>query len=215
VLEVMDHDLFDTRQIALDQAMTNIVPGADFLLLYGKSGQKDVYRYLWETGELIQYRLQNPATGLRLAPGGEFAVAMTRAEGTGATGVEGFYDGQPGMEILDLRGTSHAAVPYTLEGEGVGLAFTEAGGGLWSVVLQQGVEYLWRGELATGAADTIALAAPPLGIGTMPDGPFYVTHDDGFGLITFYDPATDTTEVAAGFALQGLLEDTPASETNQ
>jgi hypothetical protein len=215
-LEVLDHVFFDSRTVALDEPMDRIVPGDGFALLHGARGQKDVYRYSYDSRDLIEYRLQNPALSVALAPGGEFAVALTGTEGSGGGGAEGFYDGRPGMEILDLRGDSDTTIPYALEGFGVGVAFdAREDGGVWALVLQRDVEYLWKGDLATGLSDTVRLDAPPLGIGALPTGGFYVTHADALGLITLYDPETDDTVTVGGFALAGALEQPQLAEVDE
>ena len=58
------------------------------------------------------------------------------------------------------------------------------------------------------------LVAPPTGIGAMPGGGFYITHDSPLGLVSFFDPDGGEPTTANGFAATGLFTDDsiPASE---
>ena len=104
--------------------------------------------------------------------------------------------------------------PYLLEGPGVGLTWIATESSLRALVLQEGVDYLYQLDLYTRDAEEIELGAPPVDIGTVPDGPFFITHDDGLGLISFLDPETgDITEVA-GFATTGLLSELEVVESD-
>ena len=59
-------------------------------------------------------------------------------------------------------------------------------------------------ELAGFGRKEISLAEPPIAIGSMRDGSFYITHDAGLGLVTFLDPKTNDTRTVSGFATLGL-----------
>ena len=143
---------------------------------------------------------------MHLAPT-EVAIALTRAESGVNSGVDGLYDRNPGMEILDLTGDKAKSRAYLLEGQGVGLAFSATETALHALVLQQGIRYLYKLDLYTGAEETLDLSAPPKHIGTMPDGEFFITHESGLGLISFYDPNTGTVREASGFGALGLDPD--------
>jgi hypothetical protein len=201
-LEILDHDLFDLRTIPLDEPVSQILAGDGFVVLHGSRSGRDVYRYDVLTGDLVEYRLQAPETRLALSPSGSFAVAFTYPSD----------DGKSGMELIDLRPGRDDTAPYALEGGGVGLAFTQGeDGSEWALVLQNNVDYLWRGELATGVASTVDLIAPPLSVVAVGDR-VAVAHDDPFGLLTFYDPVDDGTVVVEGFALDGLLDEPRLAE---
>ncbi len=46
------------------------------------------------------------------------------------------------------------------------------------------------------------------GIGEMPDGSFYITHDSPLGLVSFLDPTDPSAiETVSGFATLGLFDD--------
>jgi hypothetical protein len=203
--EIVDHTFFDVDRVALEEPMSSIAEGDEVVLLWDDRGNKDVYRVDLLTGEATEYVLENPPFAIALAPGEDFAVALTRPEGGGGAGVEGFYDSYPGLEILSLR--SDESAPYVLEGQGVGLAFSAVDGRLDALVLQAGVDYLHRIDLLTGQQDDLALSAAPIAIGTMPDGVFFITHDVALGLISFLDPATGDVTELSGFAQVGLLDD--------
>lgn len=200
--DVVEHERFDVESLVLDEPMTDIIEATNFNLLYATNNQLDVYRLDIETiddavtYDLIEYRLQAAAQSMHLAPSEDFAIALTNA---------GYLGGSFGMEILDLRPDSDETYPYALEGRGVGLAFSETEDTVHALLLQQDVDYLFQMDLYTGDAEQIDLSAPPVAIGSMPSGEFYITHDIGTGLVTFLDPATGNTTEAAGFATYGLM----------
>lgn len=205
VVELMDHQLFDVDRIALDEAMDRIALTPELGVLYGTGNQHDVYRVELATGDVTEYRLQNPAVRLELSPTNEFAVALTRAEGGGGQGVDALYDEHPGMEIVDLR--SDESTPFVLEGQGLGVAFSAGDTTLSALVLQDGIDYLYRLELYTLEAEEIEVSAPPVAIGEMPDGSFYVTHDRALGLVSFLDPDTGRIVEVSGFATLALADE--------
>jgi hypothetical protein len=130
-------------------------------------------------------------------------VALTRPEGNfGGMDVDSLYDQHPGMEIVDLR--SDESEPFLLEGQGLGVAFASDDALLNALVLQQGVDYLYRLDLYTRQSEELELAAPPVAIGTMPDGRFFITHDRPLGLVSFLDPATGEVVEVGGFAAVGV-----------
>ncbi|MEQ1503244.1 MAG: hypothetical protein ABMB14_13490 [Myxococcota bacterium] len=205
LVEVMDHDLFELRPVTLDEPMDRITLAGDQAVLWSDQNAHDVYRLDLASTNLTEYRLQNPATGLYLAPTNEFAVALTRAEGGGGgSDVDAVYDRNPGMEIVDLR--SDDSEPFLLEGQGLGVAFSADATFLNALVLQQGVDYLFRLDLYTRETEEIELSAPPIAIGSMPDGQFYITHDRALGLVSFLDPLTGKITEVAGFAATGLID---------
>jgi hypothetical protein len=204
VVEVMEHDFFEVDTLDLDEPMNRIETLGGTALLWSTAGQHDLYRLELVDNELVEYRLQNPAVSIHVAPTEEFAVVLTRPEGGAGTGVDAIYDANPGMEVVDLRDDD--SEPFLLEGQGLGVAFAHDGTNLNALVLQQGVDYLFRYDLYARQSEEIELADPPVDIGTMPDGTFWITHSSALGLVSFLDPATgDVTEVG-GFAGLGIID---------
>jgi hypothetical protein len=75
---------------------------------------------------------------------------------------------------------------------------------------QAGVEgvqdTLWGLDLSQPSEATVLdLSAPPIAIGALEDGRFFITHDEAFGLISLLDPATGKLSEISGFAVAGLL----------
>ncbi len=202
VVELLDHAFFEIERLELDEAMDHVTLSGGQALLWDDGQAHDLYRLDIEGRDLVEYRLQNPAIDLALAPTGEFAVALTRAEGGGGDGVDAIYDENPGMEVIDLR--SDESTPFLLEGEGLGVAFVADETHLQLLVLQRGVDYLYRLELYTRQEATIELSAPPVDIGAMPSGRFFVTHDAPLGLVSFLDPSSGEIREIGGFATLGL-----------
>lgn len=205
VVELLDHAFFDVQSIPLDESMDRITLAGEQAVLWDSTGGHDLYRLDLETDDLVEYVLQNPAVSVTLAPTNEFAVVLTRAEGSfGGDGVDAIYDQHPGMEIVDLR--TDDTEPFLLEGQGLGVAFATDGTYLQALVLQQDVDYLYRLDLYTRESAEIELSAPPVAIGAMPDGRFYITHDRALGLVSFLDPANGRITEVAGFASLGIID---------
>ncbi len=205
VVEVLEHELFDVDRFVLDQPTDPLLQGEDFAVLFDQDGGKDVYRLDIATGNLVEYVLENPALEVVMAPGEEFAVALTRAEGGFSNdAAANLYNQYPGMEIIDLRTDDTA--PYILEGAGLGVAFSKTNTRLDALVLQEGIDYLYQLDLYTGEEAQLELSAPPSDIGVMPDGTFFITHPSALGLISFFDASTGEIVEVSGFASRGLLD---------
>ena len=205
VFEVLSHDSFDLELYDLDEPMNAIIEGDGYALLYNTSTYyHDAYRFDFDTNELVEYRLENTVASMHLSPDGLFAIALTRPEGVaGGTGVSGTYDLSPGMEVIDLTGDD--TTPFLLQGMGVGVAFTETKAGTETLVLQEGVEFLYR-LAPTGEVAEVSLSRSPRSIGGLPDGTFYITHDSALGLISFYDPVSDEIVEIGGFGALGMSD---------
>jgi len=204
VVEVMDHDLFEVDTVVLDEPMNQVETIGGTALLWSNGAAHDLYRLSLDSNALVEYRLQNPAVSVHVAPTNEFAIALTRAEGGSGGGVDAIYDGHPGMEIVDLNDDD--SEPFLLEGQGLGVQFSSDGTNLNALVLQEGVDYVFRYDLYARQASEIALSAPPVAIGAMPDGTFWITHTSALGLVSFLDPVSGEITEVAGFAAQGILE---------
>lgn len=202
-VDLLEHEFFDTTTLTLDEPMNQITLTGAEALLWTTAGH-DLYRLDLDSTDLVEYRLQNPADALYLAPTGEFAVALTREEGSFSDGVDAVYDTHPGMEVVDLR--TDDSEPFLLEARGLGVAFSSGGGALNALVLQQGIDYLYRLDLYSRETEEIELSAAPIAIGAMPDGRFYITHDRPLGLVSFLDPITGEITSVAGFATDGALD---------
>ncbi len=203
LVEVMEHDLFEVDTLELDEPMNQIHTLGGTALLWSTNGLHDLYRLNLEDNALVEYRLQNPATSLHVAPTQEFAIALTRPEGGGGVGVDALYDQSPGMEVLDLRDAG--SEPFLLEGQGLDVAFVAGETSLDALVLQEGVDYLFHYDLYERSSREIELSAPPVAIGSLSDGTFWITHDVALGLVSFLDPDGGVTEIG-GFAGLGVLD---------
>jgi hypothetical protein len=197
-LDIMDHDYFDVESISLDEPMSRIDLTDNYALLSSENGYRDVYKLAFDltgdetTFDLTEYRLQGVPNSLALAPSGEFAVALT--------------DNATQMEIVDLRLGSDNVYPYALESQGIAVAFSQADDGLSLLLLQSDLDYLFSLNLYTNQAEELELSSPPVDIGALSDGTFFITHDVPSGLVTFYDPATGSQTEVAGFALDGVTD---------
>jgi len=209
VVELLDHQFFEVETFDLDEAMNHVALSGDNALLYGTDGQHDLYRLDLEDEDVIEYRLQNPAVSLHVSPDNAFALALTRAEGGFGDGVDALYDQNPGLEILDLQSDESDA--FILEGQGLDVKYANDETSLSALILQEGIDYVYALDLYTGQATEVELSTPPIAIGSMPDGSFFITHDSPLGLVSFLDPnAADGPEITdeiGGFASIGLFDE--------
>jgi len=219
VVDVIDHDVFDVTEIPINGAVTTLTRAGDRLIGASPNGRAaslvDVMML-----KSWSYRLENPILEMRAAPGGEYAVALTRAEGGNGAGVGGLYDAHPGLEVLDLRADANGEVrgdssPYILESEGLGLAFSADAASLEVLVLQDGLDYLFALDLYTGLQREVQLAAPPVALGVLPSGTFWITQEAGLGLVSFLEPGADAPVEVSGFATHGMFEQERLVEDGQ
>lgn len=199
VVELLDHDLFDLQTIPLDEVMSDIHVADDFALLYSTVGRLDAYRLDLNTGTTDEYRLAWAPAQMHVAPDASFALSFN-GDAT-----------QPRMELVDLTPGVDGRIdtdsrPFGLEGLGIGAAFATDEGGTTALILQDGVDTLAQLHYPSLALSTLDLPAPPRAIGALPDGGFWITHDDALGLVSFYQPGGEVTSVS-GFARFGLHDD--------
>lgn len=197
-VQVLEHDFFEVDTLALDVPMQRIEQGTNFAFLFDPD-KTDAYRLDLAENRVTEYVLANPPTSVAIAPTEGLAIAFTTPRGVG--GIQ-----RHGMEVIDL--TDDDTENYGLEGTGIGLAFAQRGPDLSALVLQDGVEYVYELDLVTNRGQEVELSSPPVAIGSMPDGTFFITHGDALGLVSFLDPSGEEpliTEVS-GFATLGVID---------
>ena len=201
----LEHRFFETSSLPLDEPMSEIIDLDTAALLWDPNNRKDVYRLDLLAGENIEYRLENPPISMSIAPDRDVAVALTRPEAsTSSDPQSAVYDQNPLLEILDLTATrSTEPTAFLLDGTGVGLAWSKTDTALFALVLQEGQDYLFQLDLYTLEKSEIELSAPPVAIGSLPDGTFFITHEVSTGLVTFIDPVSGSLTETSGFASLG------------
>ncbi len=196
-IDVLDHVRFDVETLDVDSATDHLVQGPGFVFAYSRSGALDGYRIDTTTFAVDRYRFTQPPTRVELAPDGTAAIALTATAGVGR------------LEVADLRqvdGKVDTDVkPFGLDGVGVGLTFASDADGSRALILQDGVDTLYSLSWPSLQVKAVDLPSPPAAIGTMPDGTFYITHQDALGLVTFLDDADNLVEVN-GFGQLGMLD---------
>lgn len=205
-VDVLDLSSFELKEpIALDDAMNGVLLSNGQAFLYNRtSSSHDVYTLDLDTSELVEHRVENPVSEMRLSPAGRYAVGTLRPESGSGSGLEQYQDANWGLSVVDI--VEQEAISLVLESEPVGLALVEQGEATYALVLLQGRETLLQLDLSAPSQPIeLKLEAPPTGIGALPDGRFSITHEAPLGLITFLDPATNETTPAAGFATLGLM----------
>jgi len=202
-LDLLDHNFFDLTPIELEEPVTTIhmLDGQAFVLNTVNAAAKDAYRVDLETGELTEYRLENPAFDSQVHPDGNYAVAFTNPEGGFGSGVEALFDQNYGVELLDM--SSDNSVPLVAAGEPIGLAFRGSGADSEALVLVRGFDDLMQVDLDRATSTPLALEDTPLGIGSIGDS-FYITLDSPLGMVSFLGTDGELT-TASNFAEIGLL----------
>jgi hypothetical protein len=208
-VDILEHEHFDVETVELDEPCNTIVDGGDGVaVLYNRNATThDVYRLDLTTGDVVEYRLANPVTELRLTEDGGFAVALMRPEGSGGGGgIDAYFDTHWGLSILDLSDDDN--LDLVLESQPVGLAFAVGTSGEpYALLLLTGMDSLVQVGLWTATVSEVPLPAPATGIGALPDGVFYITHAAALGLISFLAPGGAEVSTASGFATEGFLTD--------
>ncbi|MEN9784964.1 MAG: hypothetical protein RLZZ299_228 [Pseudomonadota bacterium] len=198
----VDHAAFELDTVALDAPAPVLLGGDGMVLGYAPgSYQTDVVLLDTLTGTTTEFRAENPIASMALLPSHAHAVATLSPGGSGTLG------GYHALALFDLV-AKDAPLTLALEAAPVGLEVVESGGEAWAFLLQEGVDTLLRVDVATGTASDVALAAPPVGLATMPDGTFVVVHDGAMGMLSFLAPGSSTPRAVGGFASVGLLHDT-------
>lgn len=202
-VDILDHEYFEVEMVELEESATDLVVSEGQVLAYNavNNGVKDVYRVDLATGELTEYRAENPLESLVLSPDGLYGVGVAKPEGGFTTGVDGLMDANWGITLFDMASDDSLhliAAAYPLD-----LAFRGEGPDAEVLVLVQDVDELQRVNLSSGTKSTVELEAPPLHIGALGDQ-FWITHDSPLGMVTFLEADGDTVEVV-NFASAGLL----------
>jgi len=210
-VDVLEHEYYGTETIELDEPMSDILLAEDQAVLFNtedNTDYHDVYRLDLLTNELTEYRVANPVVEMQLTEDGQFAVGTLRPEGGFADDLDGYQDARWGLAVVDLSGDD--SVSLVLESPPVGLALVQPEGSEknYALVLLEGSEELLQIDLSEPSAPTgIELPAEPLGIGAMPSGDFFITHDVALGEVSFLVPGTTETTTISGFASADLLGD--------
>lgn len=208
-VDLIEHDYYSTESIDLDDPMNEILVTGNQAVLYNSAtNYLDVYRIDLDTTELIEYRVANPLNSLELTDDGLYAVGIMRPESSYEGGLDGYQDDRYGLAVIGLEGDE--AVSLVLESRPVGVALTqpEEGGANYALVLPEGGEELLQIDLVDPSVPTIIeLPSSPVGIGALPGGNFYITHEAALGQITFVDPLTGEPTTVSGFADVDLFGD--------
>lgn len=207
-VDVLDQDLLELREpFVLEEPVTDLLVTPTSALMYNRQQDsvKDVYHVDLATYEISEFRVANPLDELQLSPGLDFAVGTLRPENDSGNDLDAYQDSRWGLAIIDLVDQQETSL--VLEAEPVGLALLERDGTTYALVLMDGIEHVIQVNLQepTFFAE-VELAAPPIGIGQLASGQFYITHDAALGLVSFLDPQTGDLSIASGFATAGLLQ---------
>ena len=202
-VDIIEHTYYGSETVELDDPMNSILISDGQAILYNTAGGDylDVYRVDLETTELTEYRVANPLNDLTLTADGLYAVGVMRPEANYGDGLDSFQDARYGLAVIGLEGDE--AISLVLESRPVGVALTqpEDGGSNYALVLPEGAEELLQIDLINPSVPTIVdLPAPPVGIGALPGGNFYITHEASLGQITFIDPQSGEPTTVSGFA---------------
>jgi hypothetical protein len=208
-VEVLDQTVLELREpLELEEPVSNILVTPTSAVMYNqaRSDVKDVYHVDLETYDITEYRVANPLDGLQLSPGQGYAVGTLRPESSTGSSLDAYQDSRWGLAVIDLQDEDETSL--VLEAEPIGLAVMERDEATYALVLMDGIEHLLQVNLDEPTFFTeVELDGPPLSIGQLASGQFYVTHDAALGLVSFLDPSTGALTTASGFATPGLLHE--------
>jgi len=206
-VDVLDENTLELREpFELEEPVTDMLVTATSSLMYNRRNDdaKDVYDIDLATYEIIEYRVANPLDSLQLAPGEDYAVGILRPEYDSGNSLDRYQDEHWGLAVIDLVAEKETSL--VLENEPVGVALLNRDDETYALVLMQGHDHLLQVQLSEPTFFIeVELEAPPIEIGDMQDGRFYITHDAALGLVSFLDPATGDMTTTGGFASAGLF----------
>jgi hypothetical protein len=209
-VDLLEHDYFAIETLELEEPTSNILEGPGYLLLYNAVGNThDVYRVDLDSdvASSTEYVVANPVMQMWLSASGAYAVGTLDTDSGGGSGIDAIQDQNYGLAILDMA--TDDASSLVLPALPVGVAVVDEAGASYALVLLEGFETLFQVNLAAPGDGTIEvdLPAPPVAIGSMPDGRFYITHDAPLGMVSFLDPSDAELETVSGFGSVGLFTD--------
>ncbi len=215
-VDVLDHEIFALEEVELETGVTDIVSISGGALLYNTSSNSA--RYLFRLNlddlEVTPYVVSNPVSEVLLSDSGVYALAVLRPGNTGGDEAEQYTSRHYGLGVVELGGDD--ALSVTLTGTPVGVALSDTTDTTYALVLQDGEDELLFIDLANPSGEErVSLPAPPTGIGTMPDGRFWITHDEALGMVSFLDPATRALNTVGGFAILGLFPEDTLSDREE
>lgn len=202
-VDVLDHESYQLREepIELDEAVRNGLAIDGGAIFYNVGDGHSAYLWDAATNEVDEVALENPLIDLELTTSGRYAVGLLQPEGWGASE---FQDYLFGLGVIDLAERQAASLVF--EAEPVGLALVDREGADYALALLDGVEDVYQIDLSDPSkALPIELPAPPIGIGALPDGRFYITHSRALGLISYFDPANGALKTVGGFVTPNLV----------
>lgn len=217
-VDVIDHDAsFLVESVELETPVTEITALETGVLLYNDAndGVKYLYRLDMEDLELTPYVVTNPVNEVMISDSGRYALAVLRpTQSWGGSSADDYTASHYGLGVLTLDDDD--ALSVTLTGTPVGVALVDAADTTYALVLVEGEEELLMLDLASPSMlETVAMPAPATGIGTMPDGRFWITHDEELGMVSFLEPETRALESVGGFAAFGLIPDDSLPEREE
>lgn len=204
VVDILEHDLFEIETVPLDEPMNEIQSLAGEALLYSTAGRKDAYVLELGSADYDELRLENPPSQLVLSPDETLALAITRPEVSGSSGLDAWYDSNWGVEIIDL--VDRENLPLVAESEPLAVAFTAEASTPTALVLLADSTDLMQLDLARRTASAVELEAPALGLDRFGEASFVIVNNAPFGLLSFLDPATGEITAVGGFATTGILQ---------
>lgn len=192
-IDLIEHDRFEAQTVPLDEAMSQIALSGDGVaLLHAPRRSYDVYRVDLATQQVDEYRLNWLPQRVVIAPDFSLAVSMPN---------------EANLEVLDLRegpeGVDPKPVRFGLDAPAVGVAFAFTETSSHLLVLQAEADTLYQLSWPDLGLTEVELPAPPLAIGSLPDGTFWITHDSALGLVSFYQPG-EPIESVSGFGSYNL-----------
>ena len=219
---ILDHSALSTLnnsslyEISLEQAANKSKIGDGFALLYNDQNSyvHDVYHLDLNTRDLTEFVIANPLYDLLLSDSGSFAVGLMEPESSYSSGVDAYQDARYGVAVFDL--VNQEITNLVAESMPIGVELIENENGAFALALLEGVDTLLQVDLNNPSRSTeIELPAPPVTIGSMPDGRFVISHQVSMGMISILDPNNpEQLTTISSFAAAGLMAEDELVQRN-
>ena len=208
-LDLLFHEDFSRRIFEVDERAESLVAGDGVVLAFDRDGGHDVYAIDLENEEVTEYVVANPVSEAWIDPSGVYGVGLMVPDNSSSFDdeVAAYADARYGLAVLELG--DDEARNLVLEGipQKLGLVATEAS--TFVLVLLEGDDEALLIDLAAPQPPgVIELVAPPVDMGTLADGRFWISHESPLGAVTLIDPLAPGEQVLLeDFAARGVLPD--------
>ncbi|HJN76171.1 MAG TPA: hypothetical protein QGF58_19740 [Myxococcota bacterium] len=208
-VDLLFHDGFTRSALETDERPETLVDGDGVVLAFDADGAgHDVYAIDLETQQITEYVVANRVSEAWVDPSGRYGVGLMMPETASWTDeVAAYADARYGLAVLELD--DDEARNLVLEGVPLELGLIATEFTTYALVLLEDDDEALLIDLSEPQPPMIIeMAAPPLKLGTLGDGRFWIAHDSPLGAVTLIDPLSPGEQVVLeDFAAVGVFPD--------